>query len=466
MTCFLMRGPLRLGKMLFGNTLLGLSVVAFLLSMSGERVQAGAFALREHSAAGEALSFAGTAAGAAGLGSITFNPATITQFSGFQGSFNLTGIAPYSEHTNRTGTGAGYNIIGAGFGGSSKSGDLGVDAVVPASFLTYQLSDTVWLGMSVAAPYGLATKMDDNYVGRAYGSTTKVNSFEVTPMLGYRWSEKVSFGGGLRVMQFKAKYDSAIPDASPPSQWGIIGLQGDGVGVGFSAGFTLSPFTGTDIGIGYRSEVQQNLKGDFFGAPLAAAAANQPIRMSLTLPQSLMISLRQTVSDRWTLMTSYEWTDWSRLGSPAVTLQSNGQPHPLQPNVPLKYNDNWFVSVGAEYVYTPDWTLRGGVSFESSPLKSTTRNIRLPDNNRLWTSFGAGYKITEAMTLDLAYLHVFPLATKVTIDACNSVYNPLLAVSGLDTLSTRVKTTIDIVALGLTYRFDQPAGKADLPQKR
>jgi long-subunit fatty acid transport protein len=71
--------------------------------------------------------------------------------------------------------------------------------------------------------------MDNNYVGRAYGSTTKVTSVEATPMLGYRWSESVSFGAGLRVMQFKSKYTSAIPAMSAPSQWGIIGLLGDGI---------------------------------------------------------------------------------------------------------------------------------------------------------------------------------------------------------------------------------------------
>ena len=437
-------------------------VVSFV--MSGERVNAGAFALREQSAAGEALSFAGTAAGAAGLGSISFNPATITQFSGFQGSFNLTGISPFAEHVNQAGTGAGYGNIGTLFGGSSKSGDIGLDAVVPASFLTYQLNQQLWMGLSVTTPYGLATKMDNNYVGRAYGSTTKVTSIEATPMLGYRWSEMLSFGAGLRVMQLKAKYASAIPAASAPSQWGIIGLQGDGVGVGYSAGFTVTPLKGTDIGIGYRSEVKQNLKGDFFGAPLAAA--NQPIGMSVPLPQSAMISLRQVVSERWSLMASYEWTDWSRIGSPAVTLQSNGQPHPIQPNVPLKYNDNWFVSVGAEYAYNPPWTLRSGLSFESGPFKETTRGLRLPDNDRIWVSFGAGYKISDAMTLDLAYLHVFPMATKVKIDANNAAYSAALAAYGMDNLSTKVKEHIDVVALALTYRFDQPNSFAGLPQRR
>ncbi len=368
------------------------------------------------------------------------------------------------RHDNQAGTGAGYSAIGAGFGGSSKSGDIAIDAVVPASFLSYQLNNQVWLGLGVTSPYGLSTKMDDNYVGRAYGSTTKVSSIEATPMLGYRWSEMVSFGAGLRVMQFKSKYTSAIPAVSAPSQWGIIGLQGEGVGVGFSAGLTLSPLKGTDIGIGYRSKVQQDLKGDFFGAPLAAA--NQPIRLSVPMPQSLMVSLRQTVSDQWTLLASYEWIDWSRIGSPAVTLQSSGQAHPLQPAVPLNYNDNWFVSLGAEFAYTAQWTLRGGVSFESSSLKDTTRGIRLPDNDRIWASLGAGYQISEAMTLDLAYLHVFPMATKVTIDTSHVAYNGLLAGAGMDTLSTKAKSPIDILALGLTYRFDQPANTNNLPQRR
>ena len=56
MSCIVMRSKVLLGQL----------VLVFLLVMSGERVEAGAFALREHSAAGEALSFAGTAAGAAG----------------------------------------------------------------------------------------------------------------------------------------------------------------------------------------------------------------------------------------------------------------------------------------------------------------------------------------------------------------------------------------------------------------
>ena len=70
------------------------------------------------------------------------------------------------------------------------------------------------------------------------------------------------------------------------------------------------------------------------------------------------------------------------------------------------------------------------------------------------------------MTLDLAYLHVFPMATKVKIDANNAAYSAALAAYGMDNLSTKVKEHIDVVALALTYRFDQPNSFAGLPQRR
>jgi long-subunit fatty acid transport protein len=76
-----------------------LAVASFLQPL---QAQAGAFGLYDHSATSEALSLAGAAAGAAGLGSMYFNPATVTQFQGIQASFNLSFIAPEVQHTDLT----------------------------------------------------------------------------------------------------------------------------------------------------------------------------------------------------------------------------------------------------------------------------------------------------------------------------------------------------------------------------
>ena len=35
------------------------------------------------------------------------------------------------------------------------------------------------------------------------------------------------------------------------------------------------------------------------------------------------------------------------------------------------------------------------------------RTPRIPDSDRYWLSFGAGYDLTESMTIDAAYTHIF-----------------------------------------------------------
>src|SRR5215467_4692121 len=55
---------------------------------------AGAFALREQSAAGQGMSFAGMAAGGGGLSSMFWNPATMTDYPGITSSFVGSGIFP------------------------------------------------------------------------------------------------------------------------------------------------------------------------------------------------------------------------------------------------------------------------------------------------------------------------------------------------------------------------------------
>ena len=51
--------------------------------------------------------------------------------------------------------------------------------------------------------------------------------------------------------------------------------------------------------------------------------------------------------------------------------------------------------------------MRGGAAYELSPVPDSTRTPRLPDNDRIWLSVGAGYKVNEWLTANIAYSHVF-----------------------------------------------------------
>ncbi|MFZ4788089.1 MAG: OmpP1/FadL family transporter, partial [Beijerinckiaceae bacterium] len=179
------------------------AVAALALGLAASEAQAGAFGLREQSATGQGLSFAGAAAGGAGLGSMFWNPASMTNYKGIQVEGSMSGIFPFAKLT----TDSTSFLTSA----SKTSSDIAQDVALPATYGTWQVGKDVWLGLSVNAPFGLATKYDPSWgIGRLYGSTSRANSTEVTPSLAYQINDQLSVGIGVRLMAFKAVYKSYV----------------------------------------------------------------------------------------------------------------------------------------------------------------------------------------------------------------------------------------------------------------
>lgn len=449
-------------------------VVGVALSSASQSF-AGAFGLREQSATGQGLSFAGAASGGAGIGSMFWNPATMTDQPGIQASGTGTFIVPYAKLSNITGSGAGYTLAGAA-GASSTSGDEAMDAFLPAGYFSWQINDALWAGLSVNAPYGLTTKPDANWSGRTYNSTTSLRTMTFSPTLAYKINDAFSVAAGITYMDLNARYTSGIPAVSSATSWNVLGIDGSGSAWGYTLGATFKPTNTTEIGIGYRSEMRVDLKGDFFGggplysllglpsAAVAKAYLDVPIQANLPLPQTVNLGIKQVVNAQWTVLAGLEWTNWSVLKSPLVLRQSNGAKHDLfSTGLPFNYKDGWYASLGAEYKWNPDLTLRAGLGYEWSPVKDSDRSARLPDNDRLWTSLGFGYKLNEQLNVDFGYTHIFPKSTKVSITSTNSNYKASIA--PFDVLLANADTRIDILSLGVTYRFDTPAKPANLPGK-
>src|SRR5271170_3027931 len=76
------------------RALLSLAALAALQASTVLPALAGAFGIREQSAAGQGMSFAGMAAGGGGLSSMFWNPATMTDYPGITSSFVGSGILP------------------------------------------------------------------------------------------------------------------------------------------------------------------------------------------------------------------------------------------------------------------------------------------------------------------------------------------------------------------------------------
>jgi long-chain fatty acid transport protein len=413
---------------------------------------AGGFAVREQSAYSQGASFAGAAAGGT-VSSQFWNPATLTQMPGIQSDFGLSGIFPYFVNSPTSGT-----LLA--FGGTDN---IANSALIPSAYFSWQVHPQLWLGLAVNAPFALTESYPDMWAGRDYAAgSSHLKTYDTTASMAYAINEWISIGIGAQFQYADAKLTKGI-GAAPTSQ---VALDGSGWGYGLVAGVTLAPTPTTKIGIGYRSAIDQKINGTlalptgvFFNPPFSTPGS---VGTTIHLPDVVSLGIRQVLSPQWTVMGTVEWSNWSRIGTSIVT-QPSGTPAlvlngPRLPGgavtIPFEYKDGWFYSIGAEYLWNDQLTLRAGVGYEQSPITDQVRTPVVPDNDRTWLSAGATYNVTNALSLDIAYSHLFMKETPINVVPGNPSFN------GAVTYIGTVDSHVDIVSLELKYRWDDATSSA------
>jgi len=391
--------------------------------LSSGHAAAGAFGVNEFGAAGTAQASAGAAAGSAGLGSLSFNPATLSLFDGMRSASTFTYIGPRA--TIDAPTGSTGDILNGG-------------RVVPASQASFQVNDRLWFGISIDSPFGLVSYIKPTNYASYYGTTTRLVDVDVTPMLAYRIADWLTIGAGVQINYINAILDSSFPGGVLGTHY--LNLKGTDTALGYKLGALVKPIEGTEIGIGYRSAIHHDLSGTFETNVPFPIGMN--MKLGLDLPAQINLGLRQQVTSDLALSVGYQWTNWKSFDRFTATLASGG-------TVPLNfdYRDGWLVAVGADYRWNPTTTLRAGLSYEQSPISRTNRDPRLPDSDRVMVSVGAGYKYSEHVTIDGAYAHVFAPGGDIDVTGpSNPHFNGVPFVGS-------VKSSADIAALTVTYKW-------------
>ncbi|RIA55518.1 OmpP1/FadL family transporter [Dichotomicrobium thermohalophilum] len=422
---------------------------------------AGAFAIREQSSYYQGMSFAGAAAGD-DLSAMFWNSAAAASAPGINVSAHAALVVPHRE-IEATG-----GALAAAL--EDDSGEIGDPTFVPATYANYQVSERLFLGVGLNSGYGFNTKPDnEDWAGSALAITSEVFSVNLNPNLAYQVTDELTVGVGAQVQYFDVRLRSG-PATITDSSGAVIDTlpgretEGDDWGVGATAGVIWNPMPGTRLGVGFRSAIEVELDGTCEGAglstfkaqggasaissspgtgSLAACDAQSPdVTADLTLPELVTVGLSHQVSDRWRVLGTVEWSNWSRLGTVQIVNDESGEPVDA---LPLNYDDGWFFSGGVEYAYSPSTILRTGIGYEISPIYDETRDVLLPDNDRLWLSAGFSTKLSESTKLDFGYSHLFIEDGPV----CE-------AEPDCGTLEAEGTGDIDIVTLGLTHNFGGP----------
>lgn len=429
------------------------AVLCFFLMMTNSVLAAG-FALFEHGVKELGTASSAPAATAQDPSTVFFNPAGMTLLEGNQAQAAIHVIIPQVEFD-----GQGSNVFGASLG-SHEGGNAGVTKVAPNAYYTYNSGRDWAVGIGVNVPFGLATSYDRSWIGRYHNVDSDVLTVNINPAFAYRLNDRISLGAGVSAQYIDALLSRMIDFGL--AALGPVGSQsadvysemtGDDVSFGYNLGLLLQVDPHSRVGLSYRSGIKQEIEGkvtfDFsaVSAPLLPVAAatfpSQGAKSTIDLPANAELSLYHSVNERWALLADLQWTEWSSFDRLVISFDGDLPDSVVHEN----WKDSWRYAVGAIFRANAQWSLRGGVCFDETPIPDPEhRSPSIPGEDRTWVAFGAGYGSGD-WSFDVGYVHVFVDRARIN----KSVGEPENIDRG--NLVGAFDFSADIASLQATYRF-------------
>lgn len=425
-------------------------------------VRAAGFALKEQSATAMGNAFAGATAGTDDLSYMFFNPASLGWVARPQAQVETTLALPQVELKHAQGT----TTPGTAITGSTHDGDVARDVVIPAFYAAAPLGHGMSAGIGVNVPFGLETEYRNDWVGRYHAVQSKLETVNINPALAWRPYDWLSLGGGFQAQYVYGRLTNAvdfgtigagagIPGAQPGGDDGFAKLSGNDWSYGANAGVMVEPRAGTRLGLAWRSQIDHRIKGDVnfrddsagIAQILQAQAglfADSGASVNLKTPQNVSFGVRQEVTPDVAVMAEAQWTDWSVFDQLTIQFDNPAQPDSVTEE---EWHDTWFLAVGSTWKISPTWTLRGGLAYDQSPVRSRYRTPRIPDSDRYWLSLGAGYQPASWFGLDLGLTYIFLDDSEVRLSA-NSTGN-----QARGSLDADYESSIVLLGLNLRLQF-------------
>ncbi|MEE9901416.1 MAG: outer membrane protein transport protein [Acinetobacter haemolyticus] len=396
-------------------------------------------------AAGVGYAFAGSSALAQNASVVAYNPAAMM---GLNSGHYVSGSVSYVEAKTDF-KGENNSSISPIVPTGRVEASIDRKFTIPSAQYVYRSEQPFAVGMSVSPLYGNKGEWNEDFVGRYQGLKTDVTGVNVNTSLAYEINPQVMIGLGLNYLDFDAtltRKAAPLINTNPPAYLGDAQgeLKGDGDGWAGNIGVFLRPTDNLDLGLTYRSETRLKLNGALT-VTTPVATLNTPATVEVKMPQSASLAGAYRFTPQWTALAEFTWYDWSVLPEfSAIHPETNAVVYEEK----LNFKDGLRSSIGALYQITPTTQLRFGMAYDKSVVESSSdRTVRFPDTDRIWLSFGAGFQVTQNLSMDVGYSHIF--ANEATIESPTVVAgNPTM-----QTLKGSFDTEGDIFSLQLNYKF-------------
>ncbi|AUH71987.1 long-chain fatty acid transporter [Legionella sainthelensi] len=452
-----------------------LSVIAILVSQSilSTTSFAAGFQINEISPSLQGDATAGAAAANNDVSAMFINPATLSTLTGTQGYLGASELFPHAKMTDAHARhtvnipGIPPSSITATVKGNHRQGSVSPSAFVPDGYFGWRINNKFVAGLALIAPYGLKTAYDYDSVVRFAAVYSSVKTIDINPALSYAINDKLAIGGGFQAQWMQATFSNfngaytgvapidALIAANFPTH-----LRGEGWGYGYNLGILYKPFVNTRLGIGYRSQIAETLKGhgqqyvlpgETVPAPSPNFLFNAQTRVNTAVktPQILTLSAAHDIAN-WTLKASAQINFWDAFNQISINM-----PDAFATNstIQTRWRNAWFGALGAEYHWTPVWTFRGGIAYDETPTTSF-RDPRIPDSDRYWVNIGASYTVNKHISIDAAYAHIFLQDQTVNVIQASGSSATSTAPLEVNQVSANYSGSVDIVALAARYKFN------------
>jgi long-chain fatty acid transport protein len=428
----------------FRRTRVAAAIGSVSLALGAGHAYGAAFALQENAGSGMGNAFAGGAAVAEDASTVWANPAGMARLASPEVAAAVHIITPSFKFKDDGSVAAAFQPLGG------TGGDAGKTVVVPNLYITYPVNRQLTLGLGVNAPFGLVTEYDGDWLGRFQGIKSEVKTINVNPAISWRVTDNFAVGIGVNWQRIDAEFTQAanysagiaqgaataaagglisptlIPTivGATPGLQSFVRIKGDDDAWGWNIGFLWDVNPQTRFGMHYRSAIKYNISANVsFDNPalptlppalapvvgliaqgVNAQFVNGGVTSDIKLPDIVNASFFTRLNDRWDLMGDVQWTGWSTIKE--LKFVRTGPGIELTPT-PENFDDAWRVAVGANYRYNDFWMFRGGIAWDGTPVNTTDRTPRLPDEDRIWLSFGAQYKFNRNLKVDGGFSYLW-----------------------------------------------------------
>ena len=299
---------------------------------------------------------------------------------------------------------------------------------IPNMYLVHQIKDDMWFGLGITVPFGMATEYDNNWAAADKGMNAEVKVFDINPNVAFKLTDTLSFGAGVSLQYVTAQFEQKNNLGHGTAM--RVRLNADGWAWGGNLGFMWQPTETVRVGLAYRSQVNHKadgyLKSDLETAngTLIKHFQSNDGHAEMSAPHVITLTGTWKATEALRLSGLVRWTNWSSFDKLPISGSSlydasytagvlaygpevAGQKATNKHNAVYNWKDSWLFTVGADYDINDEFTVRGGVGYEISPVDDDKyRSATIPDTDRLWLSMGATWHASKNLQSDfgIAYL--------------------------------------------------------------